>query len=116
MYQLANHRLVKQAEKSVDEVLGKARDLMLQSRKNMAERINRGDATQNSKGNSADVWFTRAVTIWGARVADAQPPSWELYVSSNTYTSHREKYAESLRTFTHGHVGNDLCLKERVYY
>jgi hypothetical protein len=29
-----------------------------------------------------DGWFKQAVHLWGPRVAEAQPPSWEAYVQS----------------------------------
>ena len=69
------------ATKTVDEVVGEARELLIKSRAALSSTVRPTEGLQVA-ASEKDGWFKEAVKLWGRRVADAQPPSWEAYVLS----------------------------------
>lgn len=67
------------ASKTVDEVVGEARELLMKSRTALGTTVCK---TEGLHVADKDGWFAQAVALWGPRVADAKPPSWEAYVRS----------------------------------
>lgn len=67
------------ASKTVDEVVGGAREELLKIRAALSATVCTTEGLHVAK---KDDWFAEAVSLWGPRVADAQPASWERYVLS----------------------------------
>eukprot|EP00038_Savillea_parva_P010484 m.190679 g.190679 ORF g.190679 m.190679 type:complete len:470 (+) comp18084_c0_seq1:65-1474(+) len=66
------------ATRTAEEIVGEARELILKSRAALAAVA----PPPNMAIAEKDGWFEQAVAIWGPRVADAKPSSWEVYVQS----------------------------------